>query len=65
MLPGSNDMIAFDEYLDILESISNSKAGIILQNVQKGIDLYMQSENEAKAIRRMNFNFDNQLDPRF
>ena len=47
---GSNDMIAFDEYLACLHHLPNSKASIILENTKMGIELYQQFEDEHRAI---------------
>ena len=60
--PGSNGRIAFDEYLGLLENMPNSQATMILQNTHMGIELYRQFNDEYRAIKRMNINFDNQID---
>lgn len=57
---GSNDLIAFDEYLSTLKLFApNSKAAKILENTNLGIEHYEKFQNEEMAIKRMNINFDN------
>lgn len=64
MPPGSNDRIAFDEYLNALEYLPNSQAALILQNTHMGIAHYLEYTNEYLAIKRMNINLNNQLNYR-
>ena len=66
MQEGTNDFIAFNEYLDFVKTSlsSTSKVGAILENTEKGVDHYEKFHDVRMAVKRMNFNFDNQIHPR-
>ena len=59
--PETNDLIAFNEYLNTLTWVPNSKAFMIMENTKKGIEHFGEFEDEAFAIKRMAINFDNQI----